>query len=380
MRRALPSLLVAATTALAAAIFYAQLHHRLQSDLPAHVLIAQSSSRTGSFPGDGLYFLLLALVTGFTGSLAALKTAAVIVLALAVGAKVLLSIAFARSELAPRAAAGALAAVGFLSLAFSLPTQTEYVGQLPPNVWHNSTSIFLMPFALALFWCSLRFLRTGDVRWLGWSAAALAANVVTKPSLVLAFLLAFPLLAARRFSWRSRAGRGAVGLLALAVALLAAQYAYVYFIAPDAGHVAGVETATSSVTIAPGRVWRGLSASVPLSFLASFAFPLAALAAYRRRLLESDAVRYALVLAAGALIIFGLLAETGPRALHGNFGWGVIVANYILFLAVLVQVARLWSPRARPAFADVAVALVFAAHIGAGVWFLHVWWHTGSYA
>jgi len=44
-----------------------------------------------------------------------------------------------------------------LLFVFSLPSvqvftnKFYYLGQFTPNVWHNSTTIFLMPFALLLF-------------------------------------------------------------------------------------------------------------------------------------------------------------------------------------------------------------------------------------
>jgi hypothetical protein len=375
--------LAALAAALAAVVFAEELHLHLVSDLPAHVRVAQVSIDRGEFPGDALYYLLLAAVTGLSTSRETLEVAAVALLAVAVGAKTAISLRIAAAELgkaAPRTHALLAAAVFLLAFAFSLPTDTPYVGQLPPNVWHNSTTILLMPFALALFWCSLRFLRTAETRWLWWSAAALALNVATKPSLVLVWVVVFPIAAVLRLGRRPPALRRAALLLAAALALLGAQYAYVYSADPASARLYGADSRASHVTVAPFAVWGRLSDDVLLSLLASLAFPLAAAAVYRRRLWRSDMVRYAAGLMAAAVALFALLEESGPRLLHGNFAWGANVANYLLFLAVAIQVGRLWSTRGgRPGAADLAVAAVFLAHVCAGAWFLYRWWHTGTY-
>ncbi|MEA2396753.1 MAG: hypothetical protein QOK25_309 [Thermoleophilaceae bacterium] len=382
--------LVAVATGLAAAIFAEQFRLHLVSDLPAHVRIGSISIRTGEFPGDALYYLVLAAVTGLSTSVETLEAAAVALLALAVGAKLAISIRIAFIELAPDLGAAPAArrhvlaggipvALFLLVFAFSLPTDTPYLGQLPPNIWHNSTTIFLMPFALALFWCSLQFLRTAETRWLWWSAAAVGLNVLAKPSLVLAFLLAFPVAAVRRFGWRQPALRGAALLVAASAALLAAQYVYVYAADPAVAHLFGADARPSHVGVAPFRVWGRLSDDVPLSLLASLAFPLVAGVVYRRRLLDSDMVRYAVALASAGIVLFALLEETGPRLLHGNFAWQATVADYLLFLAVTIQVARLWSRRQRLGGGDLAVAVAFLAHVAAGIWFLYRWRHTGTY-
>jgi hypothetical protein len=388
-RRAVPWGVVLLGTGLAAAIFAEQLHLRLVSDLPAHVRIAAVSIRTGEFPGDALYYLALGAATGLSTSRETLEVAAVALLALCVGAKLAISLRIALAELSPELAvaaprvralapAGLAVLVLLVGFAFSIPTDRIYLGQFPPNVWHNSTTVFLMPFALALFWCSLQFLRTAATRWLWLTAAALVANVLAKPSLVLAFVPVFPIAAWARLRHDPVALRRALLLVAGAVALLGAQYAYVYAADPVSEHLYAAD-APSHVRVAPFDVWGALSSNVPLSIAASLAFPLAALAAYGRSLARSDMVRYAGGLTIAAVALFALLEEAGPRKLHGNFAWQADVANYLLFLAVAVQVVRLWPVTRRPRPRDWLVALALLAHVAAGAWFLYRWWRTGTY-
>jgi hypothetical protein len=356
-----------------AAFFAAMFKRNLVSDAPLHAQVVRGVISTQELPGNFLLYVTVAAAALLQQSIRAIEIAMTGVLALAVAAKYGLSAAVALREgpSAGRTRRSMAIAVALLCLAFSLPTSEIYLGQLPPNVWHNPTTIFLMPFAVALFWASAQFLRTGSRRWL-WPLAALAAlNVAAKPSFVLVLLVVFPVAAILRFR-RSRATLEALVAWAFMALLVGAQYLYIYESGSEeriyrAAGFAG--DATSKVRIDPLHVWTHFADSVPLALLASFAFPLVALLVYRRRLLAYDLARYALALAVVAVLVFATLSETGVREFQGNFAWQAMVCNYILFLVVLVRVHVLWSepPVVR---GRLVVALAFLAHVGAGVAFL----------
>jgi hypothetical protein len=381
VRRVLPdpatrlcALLGLALLAGSGAFFAVMFERELISDAPLHALVVRGVISTQELPGNFLFYATVALAAAFQQSLWAIHLAMTVVLALAVAAKFGLSAAIALRE-SPAVAEPprkALAiAVALLCVAFSLPTSEIYVGQLPPNVWHNPTTIFLMPFAVALFWCSAQFLRSGERRWL-WAVAGLAAvNVAAKPSFVLVLLVIFPLAALVRFR-RSAATLEAWAACAFMALLVGLQYLYIYETDSEdriyeAAGFAG--EAGSDVRIDPFHVWGHLADNVPLSLLASTAFPIVALIVYRGRLLAYDLVRYALALMAVALAMFATFSETGVREFHGNFAWQAMVCNYILFLVVLVRVHALWGeePVTR---GRIAVAVAFLAHVVAGVVFL----------
>jgi hypothetical protein len=367
-------------------IFAEAFHQQWASDLPSHLLTVRAMLDTHTVPGDPLYFVTVAALAGFQKDTVALHVAAVSVLGVAVAAKYLLSAYIALREtdaaglrLRVSGEAGLVVLVALLPFAFSLPTDHIFLGQEPPNVFHNSTTIFLMPFALGLFFCSAQYLRTGGRGWLAGTAATALVNVAIKPSFVLAVVVVFPLVAlvrlrgARELFW-------ALGATAFMVVLLVGQYLYIY--KTGASETLDQATGTASdvashVRIDPFNVWSHYSSSIPLSFLASFAFPLVALAVYGRRLWEYDLVRYAFALLGVSLAIFILLTETGPREFDGNFGWQVIVSSYIAFLVTLI---RVWDLRyARPVALEAVVWVAFAAHIVAGGIFLHYYFVHHTY-
>jgi hypothetical protein len=367
-------------------IFATAFHAEWISDLGLHVATVEAMLATHTVPGDPLYFALLATAVGFQKSTAALDVATVAVLGIAVGVKYLISAWIALREtdaeglrLRVSGETGLVLLVALLPFAFSLPTNHIFLGQEPPNVFHSSTTIFLMPFALLLFYFSARYLRTGDREWLYASAGLALLNVLAKPSFVLALIVVLPIAALIRFRGSRELWR-AWGLAAFMAALVVGQYLYIYKTGSGdkLQEAAGlVSTVPSHVRIDPFGVWSHYSSSIPLSFLASFAFPLVALAVYGRRLLEYDLVRYAFGLLAVSLAIFILLTETGSRQFDGNFGWQVIVSSYIAFLVTLI---RVWDLRyERPVALEAAVWATFAAHLVAGGIFLHYYFIHHSY-
>ncbi len=368
------------------AIFAAMFKQKLVSDQLLHASVVQAVIRTHELPGDFLFYLTTAATAGFQATRVVVEVAMSAVLAAAVAAKVLMSAGIALeahhapTPLSRRSLLGLVLAVALLSVAFSLPTSTVYLGQLPPNVWHNPTTIFVMPFVVALFWFTLCFLRDGERKWL-WAATVVGAlNIAAKPSFVLCVLVVFPPFVLARFGLR-RPFWEALAAMAFLALLVGAQYLYIFQTSSETAiyHAAGFAgDANSHVRIQPFHVWSHYSESVPLSLLASLFFPLVTLATYRRLLLQSELVRYALALSAVGVVIFATLAETGVREFHGNFAWQAMMCNYVLFLAVLIRVWELGRVR-RMTIRRAAVGLSFGAHVVAGVVFLVYYFAKGTY-
>jgi hypothetical protein len=367
-------------------IFAWAFHADWISDLGLHVATVKAMLATHTVPGDPLYFGLLAALAGFQQSTAALNVATVAVLGVAVGAKYLISawIALRETEsdglrLRVSGETVLVLLLALLPFAFSLPTNNVFLGQEPPNVFHSSTTIFLMPFALLLFYFSAQYLRTAGPGWLYASGGLALLNVLAKPSFVLAMIVVLPIAALIRFR-ASRELWRAWGLVAFMALLVVGQYLYIYKTGSGEKlqEAAGlVSTVPSHLRIDPFHVWSHYSSNIPLSFLASFLFPLVALAIYGRRILEYDLVRYAFALLVVSLAIFILLTETGSREFDGNFGWQVIISSYIAFLVTLI---RVWDLRYERAVALQAVVwTAFAAHVVAGALFLHYYFAHHSY-
>ncbi|HEX8626776.1 MAG TPA: hypothetical protein VF755_01225 [Catenuloplanes sp.] len=395
-RRGSPALLVGALSGVVAAaltgyLVATVLQRKFSGDFPSHLKFTVAGIDTLRYPGNALFYLLNALFAGFSTDRGRLVQSLLAVLMIAAAAKVWISVAWVaaehrRSVPADRSvpagrgmAAGRLpfwaaGAAGLCAFTFSLPAAYPYLGQLPPNVWHNSTTMLLMPFAIGLFWASLAYLRTGGRRLL-WIMLLLAAlNVAAKPSFVFCFLVVFPLAALLTRRNRGEVLRAWLVTAATAV-FVAAQYVYIYGTRPGGPN----PTNASGVALDPLRVWSVYSDNIPVSLLCSYFFPLVALLAGGAAIRRHPAVRYAVALAGVGLLFFVLFKESGYRELHGNFIWQAVVTNYLLFLA-LVGAAVPWLRRSRFRWRQAAVVLAFALHVAAGVHYLHHYLTAGTFA
>jgi hypothetical protein len=366
----------------ASAIFRGALHQGLESDFPPDLAFTAHGFQTGVFPGNFLFEILNFVFAGFSTATARLNVSLFLVLGLATGIKVWLSARFVVSEDAATSGSvargpyllGVIVAAVLCAFTFCLPAQNYYLGEMPPNVWHNPSTILLMPFAVGLFLASLSFLRDGDSKYLWISFILGILNIAAKPSFILCFLPIFPLAALLRFGLGRELYRAALLVLAIAC-VLGLQYIYVFVVDPSGSTL----VASSGVTIAPLLVWKDYTTEIPRAILASYLFPAVALVLGGAAVRRNDAVRYALALAIVGLLEYGLLAERGARALEGNFTWQAIVTQYILFLALIASLIP-WL-RDRPwGIRQAIVVLTFGAYVWAGVHFLLHWFATKSYA
>jgi hypothetical protein len=375
-------------------------HRGLTSDFPTDVAFTAHGLRTGVFPGDFMFQILNATFAGFRTDTPALYVSLFIVLALATGVKVWLSARFVIKESAavsesmtqnPRLAVAATAAAlctiafclpvtrgahtaaGFCTPTYCLPAISYYLGEVPPNVWHNPSTILSMPFAIGLFWTSLIFLRRGDSKYLWWSLLLGGLGIAVKPSFILCFLPVFPLAALVAFGWDRRLLRALFLTLTIA-GLLGLQYVYVYVVDPSGS----TATTSSGVGIMPFAVWTSYTSDIPLAIFASYFFPIVAIVVGREVVWRSRAVQYAFALAIVGLTEYALLAEKGARAAEGNFTWQAIITQYILLLALVAALVP-WLCSRRWGIRQAVIAVAFGAQLWAGVHYLAHWFATKSF-
>jgi hypothetical protein len=204
-------------------------------------------------------------------------------------------------------------------------------GQVTPNVWHNPTAIFDMPFALLLFMLGLYALETPRLSTMAWVAVVTVLNLLAKPNYVLAFAPCFGVALLLVFYQKLKAGQlralDVVGqaLVAFGPALLLLRYQFLTTFGE--GNVEG-----GKVVIAPLAAWSMLSANIPFSVLLGIAFPLSVAGFYYRQAFRDPKLVLAWAVLAVAVAQFALLQELGDRTAHGNFGWGAILADQVLFV------------------------------------------------
>lgn len=358
----------------------------VQTDITAHVdFVVRYATGAEPWPFNFLYYLTVyALAWGSTES-AALLTAALFLLALSVLAKYAVTQLLLAEELAARIPEDrrdrlhglAIASTLLLLLAHNLylrPWTNAYLGQFTPNLWHNSTTIFLMPFALLLFWSSCRYIENGELKQIGLITLLLAVNVAIKPSFLLAFAAAWPFVLLWRYGLRSRQFWLGLAPLLLGGGLLAAQYVHLFLLHPSNA----LGQTTSGVKIAFLHVWPLYTKSIPLSLLASFFFPLVVGLAYRPRLAVGAQWRwwYAALLQAVSVLQFALLTEVGARETHANFAWQGMISCYLWFLTSVAVVLEK-ELQERSGIKAWLAALALMAHVAAGLGYFVVMARTG---
>jgi hypothetical protein len=365
-RRSKADLVVGLTAAAAsAAILGYAIHVRAESDLQAHTALTIAGLKGGHFPGNPLFYWLDALLAGFKADEHRLFRAMVVILAASVGAKAYLTVRFAAGSVERMPRWGALL-IGLGLLAFGLPIGLKYPAFVPPNVWHNSTTMLLMPFAFGLFWASLQYLREPSRNLLWLMLVLVALNVLAKPSFLFCWLAVFPIAVLLRERRPARLVGPALVCLAGGLFTIA-EYVYIYKIGDG-----DPSNQPSGVRIAPMHVWSFYTDHEVLSFLAGFAFPIVALILGGAAIRSSWAVRYAGGLAIVGLLWFVLFTETGYREFHGNFMWQAIVTNYLLFAAVLTAVVA-WVRETRLGRRQLLVLAVFGLHVLGGLLFFVHW-------
>ena len=210
-----------------------------------------------------------------------------------------------------------------------------YLGQITPNVWHNSTTIFAGPFALLATLSIMRFFDT-----ISWKRALLASFLVslatlTKPNWTFAAIPALFVYALQMFrhsfAFNRRVFAGVVALSAPALTISLFQL-FDSFLRPESV-VAG------SIRIDPLTQWRAFSDNLSLSLVRSIVLSvLLTLLVFLQRRKLSNALRFSWLVFGFSLLAFSALVETYPDGtprLHGNFSWGLIPALYVLLVFAL---------------------------------------------
>jgi hypothetical protein len=370
--------LVACATSLA--VFSCQVRLPF-SDLSQHVAFARDLCHGGDLPPHFLFELLVCGLAAPVGRARAFAVAAIVVATTAVVAKVVLT--FRRLREAGGAGAAFFATLGLL---FAMPLfnwwkfPEVYLGQVSPNVWHNPTTIAVLPLALLLFRAASRLTVTDPPGAVAGAGALTLLNCLTKPNYVLALLPCWLALLADRMR------RGLPGVAAgwrrpaLGAALL---------LGPTAGVLAWqasrLKAAGSAIAIDPLAVWRLYSPHLTVSILLSIAFPLGILAVYARAgaacapslplndgtFLPGGPLALAWSVLLVAVLQMAWLAEPGPRFTHGNFFWASYTANYLLFVESAAALAA--APRSRRSWAawsllgaHTLAGLVYVARLLAG--------------
>lgn len=317
------------------------------SDLPAHALIARDMLRNKALlRSNFLLYFVANLMTFFTGYLTPIKLAIVFLLAIANTAKyIIIREVFAQSY------SSRLARILSLSLlvvfVFPLLYLFALMGCFPvdggfweydvyykttdwycvPNVWHNSTVIFMMPFAIITYLLSVKQFEAFDLRRNGWITLSVVLGTLAKPSFFFVYAFAFLFIMFTRYRFGKEFSWSLIPVLA---GCLCSMYVFVStFNGSDDNEVA--------ISIMPIlEHWKPYL----LFFVVSIAFPLLFVCFYRKEISRDMEFWFVLIMFVVGIGVYWCCHETGSRAMHGNFWWQTVAATWFVYYYMLKVIIK----------------------------------------
>ena len=333
--------------------FYQQTLGTGGSDIPTHFWIARDSQ---NYP-HATYSILSVFVRGLFwagGNSLAVGWIAILLLSACVALKGLLSVEILSND-NERSVLPACIAV---ALVFVMPIvnwwnyKSVYLGQIAPTIWHNSTTILVMPVVILLFSASSRWLGAPTTRNATLTSGLCVLSAAIKPSYALFVLVPWYCYIALKTTGMSLlrlVGHIAI-LLGPVIGTLLIQWLLI--------------ASYTAITIAPFGVWSLYSPNPIASLMLSLAFPLAVSILYRGCWRGNVGFVLAWAVFAVALMEFILLAEEGVRFNHANFLRGPCMALYLVFLTCADAFFR-QAMSAR----FVLLLMLFLAHLASGLYF-----------
>jgi hypothetical protein len=236
--------------------------------------------------------------------------------------------------------------VSFLLLfSFSLPSffinnNYNYLLRFTPNIWHNSTTIFVMPFVILLFWISIKQLENYKTSRLYWITLLIILNIVVKPSFLFVYILVYPIFLLQKYKFQKLFWINLLPII-ISLALILIEYSLIY--KPSGS------SEQSSITFDFFKFyyeWGGVTKGYEVflifvsAFLSSFLFPIV-LIIKNRFLLKSVKIQFVWVALILAISISVCLIETGERMGHGNFLWQNYMISFLLFMVSSLELVKL---------------------------------------
>jgi hypothetical protein len=377
-------------------IYYFIIKNGIRTDIQTHArytkLIFEGKEKM--LP-NFLYFSCVYLFTFGAGSLDAYFYSSVFLITLALTAKFYLSgrYFFAQAGIA----AGEKQSLGIqlgvfgvtlmMLFLFAIPWSYPlgelyyyYLGKVPPTIWHNSTSIFVIPFTILLFLGSYRIIENRELRNSLAMSVLVILNIAIKPSYFFVYLAVFPLFLFFKEGITKRFFRLMIPAI-IGVVYIAVQFYVFYIINVQFGTR---NTGKSGIAIAPFEIWANIITfkMIPFALVSSLLLPIVYYLIYYREIIKGINL-YAIVTFAVALLIFIFFVETGPRRNDGNFIWQSFICCYFLFLVVVANCIRKFFEgkfRSGPGkLIGFCLSSAFLLHVVSGVIYLYRIFHYKSY-
>lgn len=359
------------------------------TDNEIHSLIIQSINYDQAvYPPNFLYYLTVNILSGFSKNIVVIYLASSFVLALSIAAKYKISKNIIKSnmpiDLNPfsKKKTGIVLILAASGLILFFPIQdyfgafkigiygTYYTGKITPNVWHNSTIMFLAPFSLLLFYYQYNELKS-HAKISKSSLAVLTVlvllNIFIKPSF---FLIFGPVTSVFLFL-KHKAGREYFRnmipiIIGFFILYLMHELIYVLHIGDPFSVKDG-----SIVFCSPFKAWLLYIPKwyLPIAIVHSLAFPIVYIVFYKGSL-KSKLFQYTLALTVFGLLISIFIIEDGQRMPHGNFLWQNVVCYYTLILTITCDLILRYLKEGFFSYKMKILAIIFFLHSLTGVGYI----------
>lgn len=353
------------------------------SDLCAHTYIAQQMLEEHRlFSTNFLMYFLINLLTFFTGAKYPMRAVLVLLLAAANTAKYTIVREAFREWTSSKNAKWAAFSMLFVyiiplmyflkPLGIFLSADNMYWGYYVPNVWHNSTILCMMPFAIACYLLSVKQFKQYTDRRNKYISLFLVLSVLVKPSFFFVYVIAYPIIMLSQYGLSKTFSKSLLPLLAGGICLVY-EYVTIYY--------SGVNDGSSVVIDIAQLFTLDFWQSHILYLVVSLSLPLLFLCLYGRTIVRDPEFWFVLIMLVCGLGIMWCCRETGPRATHGNFGWQTIAAMWFVYFYMLKTAT---SSEASPlpqrgGYSQRVTLIIFGLHVIMGFVYLGKFLVTKSF-
>lgn len=356
----------------------------IRTDIQIHSGILVGFIQKNSFPIPPLYYFCIYILSGFRLGWYFTNEAAVVILTFSVTLKFYFSHQTFNHFSKKHTQNSFFYALTAFLLLFTMPVFYDvirkymYLGRLAPNVWHNSTTIFVMPFVILLFVQSLKFIEHKGISKKAFFLMCFAGliNLLTKPSFLFVFIPIFPLVVFFKNGFFSKKFFLALSLASVLFLGIILEYYIIYIL--DLLNVI-YENDNSGIAIKPFKFWKIYSNNILLDIFVSLVFPLTYIILFFKEFKTNFPLQYAIYLLLFAVFLGIIFIEKGAKASHGNFFWQVVMTTYLLFLVSAVFALEKVMLLGYKHQKSILLILTFGLHLGSGFLYLFKIFYTGSY-
>ncbi len=309
----------------------------IPTDIQLHAqLIVDYIDNKKPFQVNFFYYFTVYLFSFFSSNLDTLLVISVYILSTAVFAKFYLVKRLFIKHINFLSVTRASIYSAILIFCFSIPilfffTDFYYLLNFPPNVWHNSTTIFVMPFVIMLFWLSIEQIENYNKKRLLLMSLLILINVIIKPSFLFVYVIVYPLFLLKKYKLNDPLFWINLTPIIFCFILIFLEYFLIF-------KIIGNTNKNSSVVIDFFHFFKLFSNNFNvffifiISLLSSLLYPIF-LIIVKKNVLKKTHFSFSLLSMIVSIILSITLSETGDRENDGNFLWQAIICSFLLFFS-----------------------------------------------